>query len=151
MRADIWSTVNVPTPGSLEGSPSQGTPTSAMILFHGYGASAEDLAPLGAEISPERKVYCPEGPIAVPIGWAMEGRAWFPIDMEALMAAQEQGGFRDFSRALPTGVLEVREKLLPWLYSLSERFSGRVSATGDIALLWFCNRSLDRVPSLRAA
>jgi phospholipase/carboxylesterase len=55
----------------------------ALIMMHGYGASMKDLAPL-ASISPETKAYnwyFPDGPLAVPIGPHMYGRAWFPIDM----------------------------------------------------------------------
>lgn len=55
-----------------------------LVLFHGYGANSLDLAGLRSELfsDPLPEMFCPEGPLEVPIGPHMVGRAWLPIEPE---------------------------------------------------------------------
>ncbi len=69
-------------------------------MMHGYGANWEDLFPLHSYLSPESdwNWYFPNAPLEVPLGIMMSGRAWFPIDMEALNEAMMSGSHRDFRK-----------------------------------------------------
>jgi phospholipase/carboxylesterase len=61
-----------------------------VVLFHGYGADASDLAPL-ADAIPTQKTFnyvFPEGPLSIPLGPHWVGRAWWPINMERLQSPQ---------------------------------------------------------------
>jgi len=88
-------------------------PGPTTIILHGYGADNKDLAPL-CDVLPEPstgKWYFPNGPLEVPIGPHMMGRAWFPIDMAALEAAMMAGGHRDFSDTAPPQFAEAQVKI----------------------------------------
>jgi phospholipase/carboxylesterase len=78
-----------------------------VILCHGFGASADDLSPLAAELLPHDDVcwYFPQAPYRFQTLWG-EGRAWFPRDpagVEAFLAGEihtslatkDPGGLRD--------------------------------------------------------
>ena len=89
-----------------------------VVLLHGYGANMKDLAPL-ATLLPELKKYnwiFPDGPLKVPIGPHMYGKAWFPIDMEQLNVAMMTGGFENlFSDHYPKGMEESAQLLKNFL------------------------------------
>lgn len=62
---------------------------NALVLLHGYGANAYDLAPLFPFLFPKKNYdcYCPNGlypALGVPMG-----RAWFPIPLEHLMSSRQ--------------------------------------------------------------
>ena len=64
-------------PGGLYGEVSAGwTPDApvALVLFHGYGANEQDLAPLGPVLAPA----LPWAALRAPLGVAPGGYAWFP-------------------------------------------------------------------------
>lgn len=100
----------------VKGDPSAPT----IILFHGYGASAFDLYPLHQVIQAPAGTnwIFPEGNLEIPIGPGYTGRAWFPIDMEALQRAMMTGGFRDFSEITPPGLDTARDKALAMIEAL---------------------------------
>lgn len=83
--------------------------SKAVILFHGYGADMNDLAPLHQYLDPsgEWNWYFPNGPIRIPFGVQWEGRAWFPIDMAELEKAMQEGKHRDFSGVSTPAFLEA--------------------------------------------
>lgn len=85
-----------------------------MVICHGYGADASDLVPLANVWSvPQGTTWLfPNGPIEVPLGPHMTGRAWFDIDVEALEQARKMGTHRDLSNATPSGMKQAREKLI---------------------------------------
>ena len=59
-----------------------------VVMFHGYGADAFDLASL-ADVIPAKKplnYLFPQGPLEVPIGPGWTGRAWWPINMTPFFA-----------------------------------------------------------------
>ena len=75
--------------------------TTAVVLFHGYGANMRDLFPLW-ELWDNGKFnwYFPNGLLSMPMGY-YEGRAWFSIDMEALDRAIRTGEFRNLANSIP--------------------------------------------------
>ncbi|NCN41891.1 hypothetical protein GW916_11665 [bacterium] len=58
----------------------------ALVLLHGYGANAEDLAPLVPILKQENDCwgYVPQAPISLPALAGFNGRAWFDLDMAML-------------------------------------------------------------------
>lgn len=83
------------------------------MFFHGYGADGADLRPLAREIpvgKPWRWEF-PDGPLELPFG----GRAWFPIDVEAIEAAQRTGRSVDFSKRTFDGFDVVRKSVQEFL------------------------------------
>lgn len=93
-----------------------------IIFFHGYGADASDLAPLATEISLENNKAAnwlfPQGHLEVPISWNWTGRAWWPVNLEELQKAQEQGVPRDLSQLTPDGLSVAVEKAMAMIKSL---------------------------------
>lgn len=87
------------------------------VLLHGYGADNQDLAPLSGAVHLKCSTcwYFPNGPVAVPIGPYMMGRAWFPIDMEALVGAQMRGTFFDMSQTAPSGLQDRGRQIARFL------------------------------------
>jgi len=74
-----------------------------VVLFHGYGANAEDLLSLNEFLDPDEKLdwYFPDGILSVLIGPGMSGRAWFDIDIKAMEEAMMKGTHRDLSVTRP--------------------------------------------------
>lgn len=93
----------------------------AIFIFHGYGASMNDLSGLAPYLDPDKKYdwYFPNGHLGVDIGMHMQGRAWFPINMEDLQKAMMQGGHRTFADKNPEG-LELALKIS---YEFIDEFS----------------------------
>ena len=72
----------------------------AVVLFHGYGADAADLAPLASALPLRLRPtwVFPEGPLSLgPAGWP-GARAWFPIDEQSLERAQFTGKPMDLAK-----------------------------------------------------
>ena len=81
------------------------TAGKTVVFFHGYGADAQDLAGLAPAIRVKAPVswVFPNGPLEVPIGPRLSGRAWSEIDMEAIQQAMGRGEHRDLSGPAPRG------------------------------------------------
>ncbi len=59
-------------------------PRSVLVVFHGYGATAEDLLPLApsfAAVLPETAQVFLQAPDTCDIGGVVTGRAWFPLSL----------------------------------------------------------------------
>lgn len=99
-----------------------------IVLFHGYGASAFDLYPLHQVVKtpPGTNWIFPDGHLEIPIAPGYNGKAWFPIDMEALQRAMMMGTFRDFSEITPPGLDVAREKSLAMLEALDVPFENLI-------------------------
>ena len=97
-----------------------------IVLFHGYGASANDLFPIHTKLpSPAgTSWYFPNGFEKVPIAPHIYGRAWFPIDIEALERARQQGTYRNLSEDLPKNFLEAYKRAKNFLMALLEERQG---------------------------
>ncbi len=91
----------------------------AIVLVHGYGASFEDLYPLHSYIKDHKNFdwYFPNGHLEIPMGY-ISGRAWFPIDMQALTQAQMSGTHRDFKNINPEGFELALDKLDSFIKAL---------------------------------
>jgi phospholipase/carboxylesterase len=77
--------------------PAGAGPHPAILLLHGWGASAHDLIGLAPLLHGGRAlVWCPQGPIALPVGPGMIGHGWFPLvpgrppDLAAIDAARQR-------------------------------------------------------------
>lgn len=106
-----------------------GTSDKAIIVLHGYGASCNDLAPIGQMMDQSGHFhwYFLDAPLSVDIGYGMEGRAWFPIDMMGLQQALMKGSFRSFfADKIPDGFMEASEKVEALLKSLKEKHSSLI-------------------------
>lgn len=121
-----------------------------VVLCHGFGAPGTDLVPLAAELvalSPRlgaHRFAFPTAPIDLsPMGlWG--GRAWFPIDLAALDAANRQGRADVLAAAEPPGMALARRKLRaaievlmgsrPWSRVVLGGFSQGAMMALDLAL-----------------
>lgn len=129
------------------------TPSLAVVLSHGYGAPADDLAPLGAEllrtapaIEQGVRFYFPAalldlGSIGMP-----GGRAWWHLDMQRLVLAAQTGRWDELRGGIPVGLDTARERLtalidevraetgLPYSRIVLGGFSQGAMLTTDVAL-----------------
>ena len=94
----------------------------AVVLFHGYGASMQDLYGISNYSQAEYDWYFPNGPISVPLGFMMEGRAWFPIDMQELEKAMSTGTHRSFREKRSDEFDRSKEFALEFLEELRPRY-----------------------------
>lgn len=92
-----------------------------IVFFHGYGADANDLAPLAQEIKtpPGYNWLFPDGFLEISIGWHTTGRAWWPVNMEELQKAQLTGVPRDLSQSEPEGLKLAYQKASEMLSKLN--------------------------------
>lgn len=83
-----------------------------VILFHGFGADAFDLASLAEEFSftPPCNWLFPNGPLTVPIGPTMTGRAWWTIRMNELEG--------DWTNRRPPDMNSAVEKIFKMILSM---------------------------------
>lgn len=90
----------------------RGDPHGAhIVLFHGFGADANDLLPLSGVFTghPRPTWHFPQAPLEVPIGRSGQGRAWFPIDFDIIERALHQGEPPEISLAFPPDLPEIRQ------------------------------------------
>lgn len=85
--------------------PKTGTATHLLVVLHGWGANAQDLASIAGELKlPEFRFEFPEAPLTHP--YTRGGKMWYDLET------------REFR-----GLGESRQQLLEWLLSL-ERDTG---------------------------
>lgn len=91
-----------------------------IVFFHGYGADAQDLFPLGETIRTKQTSnwLFPQGILEVPIGPGWTGRAWWPINMQEIQDAANRGETRDFSQITPPGMEKARVQALEMIKQL---------------------------------
>jgi phospholipase/carboxylesterase len=97
---------------------------TAIILFHGYGASMNDLYGIGEYIKLEDNAdwFFPNGHLGLEMMGMMSARAWFPIDAAELEKAMMSGTFRDFE-SMATSEFEIAvEKCKSFITSISEGY-----------------------------
>lgn len=102
-------------------SGTQGAKT-AVVLFHGYGANCHDLLGLAdfIKIHGDAQFYFPNGLLEVPLGPFATGRAWFPIDMQALDRLMQKGEYRDFQAHRPDGLQRAHDMAHEFLTEVSQ-------------------------------
>jgi len=96
----------------------KGSPTSTLVVFcHGFGAPGSDLVALAGELVQLQPSLAgatfafPAGPIDLSSIGLYGGRAWFPIDMQALDQANRAGRIDVLAAAEPPGMGAARKKL----------------------------------------
>lgn len=92
-----------------------------VVLLHGFGAPGDDLVPLwrALDVPTEVRWVFPAAPLSLPsMGFGMESRAWWLIDMVAVERAMARGEPRDLSKTLPEGLPDARAALLEMLDAL---------------------------------
>lgn len=92
-----------------------------VVLLHGFGAPGDDLVPLWRAVDVPREVrwVFPAAPLSLPsMGFGMESRAWWMIDMVALERSIALGEERDLSQDHPEGLDDARAKVLEMLDAL---------------------------------
>jgi phospholipase/carboxylesterase len=97
---------------------------TAIIMIHGYGASMHDLYGLSEVIETPFACdwYFPDGHVAVPLGFMMEGRAWFPIDMAELEKHMMSGTFRSFADKCPQEFLDALAKMETFVLNVTKEY-----------------------------
>jgi phospholipase/carboxylesterase len=92
-----------------------------VVLFHGYGADANDLAPL-AEVIPVANKNLnwlfPDGFLEVQIGPGWTGKAWWPVNMMEIQMAAMAGTPRDLSKDTPPGLNTAYERAMEMIRAL---------------------------------
>ena len=105
-----------------------------VVLMHGFGARGDDLVPLWRAVDAPRgtRWVFPEAPLvlqAVPV----EARAWWPVDIEEMMAASNRGGFEAFARRPPPGLVQARERVVACLGELRAKLGVRRLVLGGFS------------------
>ena len=88
-----------------------------IILFHGYGADAYDLLPLSTTLDPTHQAtwLFPQGHLEIYFSPSYMGRAWFPVDIEALRKANENGLNDELFKASPPELHKARDFIMQLL------------------------------------
>ncbi len=105
---------------TIEVLPSTGHYEQTVILLHGYGASAEDLASLPFELEalPNIRWIFPQAPHELEMEGQLIGRQWFPIDPATRERAWAYGEPFDFASLRPQGLDEATALVLKMLEHL---------------------------------
>ncbi|MCB1190359.1 MAG: esterase [Leptospiraceae bacterium] len=95
-----------------------------IILLHGYGANAMDLAGFHELVKCKKGTtwIFPDGIMEVPIAFNYVGRAWFDILSTALERFSLEGNGIEFSDITPTGLQEARLKIEEMIDKLNVPF-----------------------------
>jgi phospholipase/carboxylesterase len=107
-----------------------------VVLLHGFGAPGTDLVPLWRAIDVPRDVRFafPAAPLTLPsMGFGMESRAWWMIDVLELERAIAEGRQRDLNKGTPVGLVEAREKVLEMLDALDRELSPSALVLGGFS------------------
>ena len=104
------------------------SPSLAVVLCHGYGAPAADLASLAESIlsdpgiAREALLVFPAAPIDLTPNGLQGGRAWWHIDLDRLLNRPTPQLLQQFRQACPLGLRESREMLIALLAELETQF-----------------------------
>jgi phospholipase/carboxylesterase len=137
----------------IDALPTGASPSLAVILSHGYGAPADDLAPIGAElletdsaIKRNVRFYFPAAPLDLGPSGLPGGRAWWPLDMQRLVLAAQTNRWDGLRTEIPAGLTAARERLTALIDAVREEtalplsqivlggFSQGAMLTTDVAL-----------------
>ena len=94
---------------------------SCVVLFHGYGADAADLAPLGEALGGGHTWIFPNG-IEKISSLEVAGRAWFQIDVQAFEESIAQGTHRDMSTYRPPCIENSYNKVRKFLDEVEAQY-----------------------------
>ena len=107
------------------------SPSIAVVICHGYGASYEDLAPLSGEwigllgehATKFRFVFPDAHHSLAELGMPY-GRAWWPINMARLAEAVQASNFDELHDHEPPGIDEARQRLCGTIREVTRELSG---------------------------
>jgi phospholipase/carboxylesterase len=96
-----------------------------VVLLHGFGAPGDDLVPLWRTIAapPGTRFVFPDAPLDLGPGYG-GGRAWWWIDMEALVRRRALGEKRDID-AVPDGLEAARGQVAALLDAVEKELHPR--------------------------
>jgi len=99
------------------------TKAPTVVLLHGYGADARDLAGLAEVLDlPNFNWIFPNAPLEVDLGFGMTGRAWFHIDMLKLQKAADTKKMNDyFERADKDSFIVASDQVKKMALELQEK------------------------------
>lgn len=102
--------------GPLDTISARGESAFTIVLFHGFGANAYDLAALHSEIpsAPGTGWVFPEGIL----GLGGPARAWWMVDQAAVQLAMATGQPRDLTGPPPPGLQAAREAAFAFIEEL---------------------------------
>lgn len=121
-RVEIGGLQAWDVPGAADGP--------VIVLLHGFGADANDLLSLHKVVAtpPGTRWVVPDAPLTLGISPLFGGRAWFPIDQDAVQRAAAAGTHRDLSQVTPNGLDDAREAVMRLLAELGAPLSKVVLA-----------------------
>ena len=92
------------------------TPGPTVVLCHGFGADAEDLAALAREIPTVGKVrwLFPQAPYQFQMGWGV-GRAWFPRDAAGIESFLSGEFLASLAEVDPPGLGDASHELTEFM------------------------------------
>ena len=92
------------------------------LVLHGYGADAQDLAPLSHAFTVPVGTHwlIPNGPLEIPLGPHYSGRAWAPINMAEWQMAIMQGRPRDLANEKPPEMVTSQKAVVDMLKSVGK-------------------------------
>ena len=112
----------------LDALPDGAEPELVVVFCHGFGAPGTDLVSLGPEILslreplPSRlRFVFPAAPLAPAEMRMFGGRAWWPLDVEQITRAIEQGELRDMRQEIPEGMSVARDLLVALVDDVNRR------------------------------
>jgi phospholipase/carboxylesterase len=109
----------------LGGGPQTQPGGKILVLLHGWGASGDDLVPLGRLYAgPRTRVIIPAGPLPHPYG----GRAWWDLDLDRLSRRDAA-----LMEEIPAGLAAARAKVSALLADVRARFRPEVLILGGFS------------------
>jgi phospholipase/carboxylesterase len=108
--------------------------TIPVITLHGYGDSADGLAPLSAEwvhrlgeSSNKYQFIFPSAPNSLAELGMPYGRAWWPLNMAALMDMFEANAFEELHNRTPPGIDNARARVAALVKEVLHRYQPDVA------------------------
>lgn len=119
-----------------------GSPQEPVLgcLLHGFGASADDVAPLGSMLDGTMRWIVPQAPYPLQIGGMVHGYAWFPRDEQRRHEALYGKYFLDLPNLEPPDlasaargvVREIEQTGVPWSRVVLGGFSQGAMVSAEI-------------------
>ena len=89
----------------------------AVVVLHGFGADADDLAPLGRALDPaaEWDWHFIRAPLGLQYGGVAYGRAWFPDTPQEMAQALQGSYFSALEQLDPPGLQRSGQQVLEYI------------------------------------
>lgn len=102
----------------VDAIPQDRQPQMAVVICHGFGAPGRDLVPIASELvnlSPDLsdtvRFIFPAAPLSPDEFASYGGRAWWPMDVERILAAIEGGDTQILRKMRPEGLPDASQML----------------------------------------